>query len=196
MTREIPKYCEKAYALLYIKHKDSKFKQDSLSWLVSIPMRKKIFSILLKSGWIKKVSKQEYKCQTPEVVFRGIFNEKVPQLLKEAKKPYSYTGMNAVEIYSDFTYIQRSWEHSPYFIKVLKKDLNYWKKYLTVPYYIKNGTTIGEFIILMPVNELDYNIYEEYPVDKLNKVKEYCKNNEMFELPLKYINNKFNENAG
>ncbi len=47
---------------------------------------------------------------------------KVPKLLSEATRKYAYTRASAVEVWTDFSYMQRSWEHSPYFVKVLKED--------------------------------------------------------------------------
>jgi len=55
MTNEIPQFALRAYALFYLKHGTREaFKQSDLDWIVSSSMKKKIFSSLLKAGWLKK----------------------------------------------------------------------------------------------------------------------------------------------
>ena len=196
MTKEIPKYALRAYALLYTKYRtDEEFTQDSLNWIVSSSMRKKIFSVLLSSGWIEKRSKRRYVCINPEKVLNSLFLFKVPDILKKSEKKYCYTKMSAVEIWTDFSYMQRSWEHSPYFIKIKESDFEYWKEFLSkqgIPYLIKEGTFIGEFIILKPQKKLDCSVYNDFPVDKLEDTVDFCKNNSLFEYALAYLKQKFN----
>jgi len=196
MTKEIPKYALRAYALLYTKYgTDEEFTQDSLNWIVSSSMRKKIFSVLLNSGWIEKKSKRKYVCINPENILTSLFLFKVPDILKKSEKEYCYTGMSAAEIWTDFSYMQRSWEHSPYFIKIKESDLDYWKDLLSehgIPYLTEQGTFIGEFIILKPQKKLDYSIHNDFPVDKLDDVVDFCKKNSLFEYALAYLKEKFN----
>lgn len=196
MTKEIPKYALRAYGLLYTKYETrEEFSQDSLNWVVSSSMRKKIFSILLNSGWITKKSKRKYICIDPKTIFASLFSFKIPNILKKSEKEYSYTKMSAVEIWTDFSYIQRSWEHSPYFIKIKESDLDYWKDFLSkegIPFFINNGTFIGEFIILEPQKKLQYSIYNDFPVDDLDSVVKFCQDNSLFEYPLAYLRQKFN----
>ena len=62
--------------------------------------------------------------------------------MKQAEKPYAFTGLSAIEIWSDYSYVQRGIEKSPYFIKVLKKDIAYWKRFFNsnnIPNYIKKA---------------------------------------------------------
>ena len=43
------------------------------------------------------------------------------------------------------------------YIKVLKKDLKYWKDFFNksnIPNYVNQGSTIGEYVILIPVEKL------------------------------------------
>ncbi|HLD38255.1 MAG TPA: hypothetical protein VJA20_02345, partial [Candidatus Nanoarchaeia archaeon] len=130
MYNEIPKYGLRAYALFFSKHGLSEeFSQSDLDWIVGESMKKKIFSLLLNNGWIKKASTGSYKCINPEMILKGLLEFKVPQIIKESKKPYAFTGLSAIEIWSDYSYIQRGREKSPYYIKVLRKDLKYWKSF-------------------------------------------------------------------
>jgi len=196
MTKEIPKYALRAYGLLYTKHStEEEFTQDSLNWIVSSSMRKKIFSILLKSGWITKRSKRRYVCIGAEKIFNALFKFRVPDILKKSEKEHCYSKMSAVEILTDYSYIQRSWEHSPYFIKIKEKDLDYWKDFLSkqgIPFFIKEGSFIGEFIILEPKKKLNFFIHKDFPTDNLSDVVKFCQHNSLFEYPLAYLKEKFN----
>ena len=120
MISEVPQFVLRAYALFFTKHGSiESFKQSELDWIVGASMKKKIFSLLLKSGWIKKESRDEYRCIDPNKVFKGLLEFKVPEILKQTEKPYAFTNLSAVEIWSDYSYVQRGLEKSPYFIKVL-----------------------------------------------------------------------------
>ena len=66
MTNEIPQYGLRAYALFFIRHGlKGQFGQSELDWIVRQSMKKKIFSLLLRSGWIKKASRDRYVCVSP-----------------------------------------------------------------------------------------------------------------------------------
>ena len=195
MTKEIPRYALRAYGLLYTKYGiEEEFSQDDLNWIVSSSMRKKIFSVLLNSGWIIKISKRSYSCTDPKIIFKTLFLFKVPGVLKSSKREYCYTKMSAVEIWTDFSYIQRSWEHSPYFIKIKEEDLDYWKEFLSkwgIHYFVKEGSFIGEFIILEPKKKLSCSIHNGFPVENLDITVKFCQNNTLFEYPLAYLKQKF-----
>lgn len=196
MTREIPRYALRAYGLLYAKYNiKGEFSQDSLNWIVSLSMRKKIFAVLLNSGWIIKKSRRIYTCVDPKIIFNSLFLFKVENALKKSEREYYYSKMSAVEIWSDFSYIQRSWEHSPYFIKIKENDLDYWAEFLSkegIPFFIKEGSFIGEFVILDPEKKLKYCMHNGFPVEKLNDVVKFCQNNSLFEYALAYLTQKFN----
>ena len=95
------------------------FSQSELNWIVGKSMRKKIFSLLLRSGWLKKVSRTTYRCTSPDIVVRGLLEFKIPEIIKQSEKNYAFTNLSAIEIWSDYSYVQRSKAKSPYFIKVL-----------------------------------------------------------------------------
>ncbi|MBI2151209.1 hypothetical protein HYU21_00595 [Candidatus Woesearchaeota archaeon] len=195
MTIEIPQYGLKAYALLLTKHgTKEKFKQSELDWIVSSSMKKKIFALLLRCGWIQKSSREMYTCTNPVGVIRGLLDFRVPELVKKARQDYAFTGLSAVEIWSDFSYVQRSREKSPYFIKVLRKDLKYWKTFLNqneIPNYIKSGGTIGEYVILIPVAKLSFEEKDGFKVDSLNETKIKAKDNDVYAYASDYIEQKY-----
>lgn len=195
MTSEIPQYGLRAYSLFYSKHGSREaFKQSELDWIVSESMKKKIFSLLLKSGWIKKESRTTYKCIEPEKAIKDLLEFKVPEIIKKAKKPYAFTNLSAVEIWSDYSYVQRGMERSPYFIKVLKKDLGYWKEFWNknnIPNYIKEGSTIGEYVILMPVDKIKAVEKQGLRVEPLKQTLRIAKENEMYSYAYNYMRRKY-----
>ena len=195
MISEIPQYCLRAYALFFWKHGSREpFKQAELDWIVGRSMKKKIFSLLLKAGWITKMSRDSYRCLEPEKVVRGLMEFKVPEIIKEAKKPYAFTNLSAIEIWSDYSYVQRGIEKSPYFIKVLKKDLKYWKEFFNknnIPNYVNEGSTIGEYVILVPVCRIDAVDKQGLKVEPLKRVLTIAKDNEMYSYAYNYMRNKY-----
>lgn len=195
MTSEIPAYGLRAYALLFTKYGTKEaFQQKALDWFVGLSMRKKIFSVLLRSGWIKKHSHNTYTCISPEESIKNLLEFKVPEIILSAKKEYAFTGLSAIEIWSDYSYIQRSREKSPYFIKINKKDLKYWKEFFNtkgIPNYVKSGSTIGEYIILIPVTKVKPTIKEQFKVDSLKETLKEAKKNEMFNYAYNYMRKKY-----
>lgn len=191
----IPEYALKAYALFYSKHGSREpFKQTELEWIVGQSMKKKIFSILVNSGWLVKVSREKYKCTSPNIVMVHLLDFKVPDAMKQAEKPYAFTSLSAIEIWSDYSYVQRGREKSPYFIKILKKDMSYWKKFFSdhsVPHYINKGTTIGEYVILMPVDSVQSTEKDGIKVEPLKEALRAAKSNKMFAYPYKYMRKKY-----
>ena len=195
MISEVPQYCLRAYALFFSKHGSREpFKQSELDWIVSQSMKKKIFSILLNSGWIAKESRVSYRCAEPERVITGLVEFKVPELIKESKKPYAFTNLSAIEIWSDYSYVQRGIEKSPYFIKVLRKDLKYWKEFFNrknIPNYANEGSTIGEYVILIPVNKIAAVEKDGLKVEPLRITFKIAKENEMYLYAYNYMRNKY-----
>ena len=195
MSTEIPQYCLRAYALFFSKHASREpFKQSELDWIVSQSMKKKIFSILLKAGWIEKEARNSYKCLEPEKIVKGLLEFKVPKVIKEATKPYAFANLSAVEIWSDYSYVQRGIEKSPYFIKVLKKDLKYWKEFFNrrnIPNYVNEGSTIGEYIILIPVHSINAVDKDGLKVEPLRQVLKTAKDNEMHQYAYNYMRDKY-----
>ena len=195
MAMEIPPYGLKAYALFFAKHgiKEA-FTQSDLDWIVGQSMKKKIFALLLIAGWIKKHSKNTYFCIKPEIIINGLLDFRVPEIIKRADRDYSFTNLSAIEIWSDYSYVQRGIEKSPYFIKVLKKDLEYWKGFFNkqgIPNYLDEGSTIGEYVILIPVKKLRFIEKEEYKVDSLPSAMNLAKKNEMYLYAYNYMRRKY-----
>lgn len=192
---EVPSFALRAYALFLSRHGTAEdFSQQDLAWIVSEPMRKKIFSVLLRAGWIGKTGRATYRCVEPRTVFRNMLQFRVPEVVKKAKRPYAFTGMSAIEIWSDYSYIQRSLEKSPYFVKVLGKDLGYWKKFFNkngIPNYVTNGMTIGEYIILVPVKRLSFVEKGGVKTEPLRETARQALQNEMYGYAYGYMRQKY-----
>jgi hypothetical protein len=199
MTTEIPSYAMRAYALFYTKYGSrEKFTQSALDWIAGTSMKKKIFSVLVKAGWIKKATRSTYQCVEPATAIKSLLDFKVPHTIKQATKPYAFTGMSAIEIWSDFSYMQRGWEHSPYFIKILKKDISYWKDFFnkkSIPNYIEKGSTVGEFVILSPVKNLTAEMKDGFQVETLKTTMNLAKENDLFTYAYNYMKKKYGSNA-
>lgn len=192
---EIPPYGLRAYALFYAKHGfNEEFGQKELDWIVGGSMKKKIFALLLNAGWITKKQRSTYVCISPEKIFRQMLTYKVAQIIKKAEKNYCFTGLSAIEIWSDYSYVQRSWEKSPYFIKVLKKDLKYWQNFFNsykIPNYLNSGSSIGEYVILIPVSDLKFREKESLKVEGLHETMQMAKNNNIYLYAYNYMKEKY-----
>ena len=192
---EIPPYLFKAYALFFVKYGlKQEFSQRELDWIVGESMKKKIFALLLKAGWIAKKQRATYVCLNPESILRGVLEFKVPSIIKSSKKDYCFTGLSAIEIWSDYSYVQRSWEKSPYFIKILKKDLKYWKNFFNqnrISNYVNSGKSIGEFIILIPSEKLDFEERNFLKVEKLDKTMKIAEDNKVYLYAYRYMKKKY-----
>ena len=195
MTIEIPQYGLRAYALLFSKHGTNEpFKQSALDWIVSQSMKKKIFALLLKCGWIQKKTAATYICTNPSDAVQGLLDFRVPDIIKQARKTYAFTQLTAIEIWSDFSYVQRGREKSPYFIKILQKDLRYWKQFFNkheIPNYVGSGTTVGEYVILIPVKKILSEIKNHVSVDPLPDTLKYAKANDIFAYAAEYMERKY-----
>lgn len=196
MSEPIPTFAQQAYAILYNRFGEEPFESKYLDWFLSKGMVKKTLYFLEKKHWIHRIQKGSYICINPESVFRSMVQFKMPKLLEEAGRKYSYTSVSAVEVWTDYSYIQRSWEHSPYFIKVLKEDVKFWihhfRNHKITVFIGKAQSAIGEFVVLFPENQLGDEVHNGMPVEKLSEVVRFCERNiETFEYPLAYLKNKF-----
>src|SRR5439155_7624424 len=105
---------------------------------------------------------------------------------------YAYAEASAVEVWTDYSYIQRSWEHSPYFVRVLRSDLDRWVSYFRI-HKVKVFTSrpelaMGEFVILKPAGEFAIVTHNGLSVDPLKLAVSYSeKHIHTFEYPLAYL---------
>ncbi len=196
MAEAVPAYAQEAYAILRNRFASDSFPADYLSWFVSRSMVKKTLHTLERAGWIRRVEKGSYACKNADDIFKSMIEFKVPRLLSEAGMRYAYTEASAVEVWTDYSYIQRSWEHSPYFVKVLRSDLgrwvNYFRKHKVKVFTSKPELSIGEFVILKPDTGFANVTHNGLPVAPLELAVAYSeKHIHTFEYPLAYLKAKF-----
>lgn len=194
MTIELPKYGLKAYALLFSHYGvQEQFRQSVLDWIVSESMKKKIFSLLLRRGWIVKHPAGTYSCKNPAEAMQELMDFRVPEIIKKAQRKYAFTRLSAVEIWSDFSYVQRGNEKSPYFIKILRKDMKYWKDFFNreeIPNYVGQGGTMGEYVIFIPAGSFSFEEKDGFKVDSFKETINYAKANDAYAYAVEYMKHK------
>ena len=196
MSESVPSYAQEAYAILRSRFAGDSFPADYLSWFVSRSMVKKTLHMLEHAGWIRRVDRGSYVCNNADEIFRSMVEFKVPKLLSEAGMRYAYTAASAVEVWTDYSYIQRSWEHSPYFVRVLSSDLSKWisyfRKHKVKVFTHKPELAMGEFVVLKPERGFANATHNGLPVDPLESTVSYSEEHiHAFEYPLAYLQAKF-----
>ena len=199
MSVEIPAFGLRAYALFFTKYGTSQpFRQSEFYWIVGPIMKKKIFSLLVRAGWIRKKTMDTYVCVKPDEIVSGLLAFKVPEIMKKAEKDYAFTQLSAIEIWSDYSYVQRGIEKSPYYMNVAKKDLQYWKNFFNqngVSNYVKEGSTIGEYVILIPVEKLKWVEKNGLKVEALKEAMKQAQSNEIYTYAFNYMRKKYGSPA-
>lgn len=195
MSQPVPPHAQQAYAILRARFKDEPFASDYLARYITRSMVKKNLHVLETAGWIQRVERGTYVCTPPDQVFESMIEFRVPELLQQAGMPYAYAQASAVEVWSDQTYIQRSWEHSPYHINIRSEDTEQWtahfRSHRITAYTDDPKPALGEFVILHPKDPLRIEEKDGIPVEPLKTVAQYCKENlDAFEYPLAYMQAK------
>ncbi len=198
MVNEITKTEFQAYSYFWLKFGEKPFEVSSLRWFFSKPMVKKILFKLSNAGWLQRIGRGSYRCVRPEQAVASIFESRAEKVLEKAGMPYCFFGASAVEVWSDYVYMQRSWEHSPFFVRVRKKDLGKWKEFLKkegINFFTgKPESALGEFVVLEPVKDFKCVEQNGKPVIPLRDTIKFAeKNIYSFEYPLAYIGRKFNQ---
>jgi len=195
----IPKYIQQVYAVLWNKFGENEFSTKELIFLdlfMSKNMKKKVLFLLNKNGWIKRKTRSKYVCVNPKIVFETFFKPVVIELLRSAKTKWCFSRLNALEIYSNFSVEHRSWMSSPFYIKVLKRDLKKWinlfKKHDITVFINEGKPEFGEYVILIPKNDFVVKIMDNYPVEPLEDVVKFAEQRSFeFEYELNYLEKKY-----
>ncbi len=201
MTRAPTKLEFSLYCLLYLKFGSREFVLDSIRWYFSRQMLKKLAFRLRGIGWLKSGPKRgTYACEAPENAVKKFFEPRVEKALNESGFSHCYTGASAAEIWSDQAYMQRSWEHSPFFIKVFRKDLGKWRTFFAkrgINYFEKEpANAVGEFVVMKPTTSMMVDGHNGFPVEPLNETIKFCESNkDAFEYVLAYFQNKYGKNT-
>src|SRR5437879_11944037 len=115
MSESVPTYAQEAYAVLRSRFGGDSFPADYMSWFVSKSMVKKTLHTLEHAGWIRRVERGSYVCKNADEIFRSRVEFRVTMLLSEAGMRYAYAAARAAEVWTEYSYIRRRWQHSPYF---------------------------------------------------------------------------------
>ena len=180
------------YALAYAKFGVQPFSLDSLKWHFSRPMVKKIAFVLVGSGWMKRLRKGSYRCIGPQEAVKGMFVPRVEAALQRAGMPFAFDKATAAELWSDESYMQRSWECRPFFIRILRKDETGWNTFLRkqrISFFRESPENIvGEFIVMQSVKNLDIAVHNGKPVISLDETIAFCEAHKAaFDYVLAYI---------
>lgn len=196
MTVALTKQEFSLYSLLFLRFSNKQFGLDSVRWYFSRQMLKKLVFNLIESGWLKAVGWGIYSCVIPSEAVADLFKPKVENALSESGLSYCFSGASAAEIWGDETYIQRSWEYSPFFIKVFNKDLMGWERFLDskkLMYFTGTAANVvGEFVVFVPVDSMKIDSHNGKPVEPLQETIRFCEaNKDSFEYVLAYLSDKY-----
>ncbi len=196
MARALTKLEFSLYSLLHLKFGCRELELDSVRWYFSRPMLKKLVFKLAEAGWLKSKGRGVYVCENPQAAVAGFFEPAVENALKESGLSYCFTGASAAEIWSDQTYMQRSWEYSPFFIKVSSRDLRKWRMFFAkreINYFEKGpANVLGEFVVLKAVKSMVVDEHNGLPVEPLDETARFCESNkDAFEYVLAYFQNRY-----
>ncbi len=196
MTETLTKQEFSLYSLLYLKFGNKPFDLDSMRWYFSKQMLKKLVFNVVEAGWLKSVGRGIYTCIVPKEAVTGLFKPKVEKTLPESGLSYCFTRATAAEAWSNETYIQRSWEYNPFFVKVLMRELKKWKQFLDskeIKFFVKKpSNAIGEFVVLIPAASMKVDFHNSRPVEPLQETIKFCETNkDSFEYVLAYLSNKY-----
>jgi hypothetical protein len=187
------------YSLLFLKFGSAPFGLDSVKWYFSPQMLKKLFHNLTRAGWLSNFSRGKYVCSSPVDAVKSFFEPTVEGALSDARKlslEFAFFGASAVDVWSDGTYKQDSWEKKPFFVLVLRKDLKGWNKFFSskqIQFFSEPKQNIlGEFVVLKAVDSFKSVFHDGVPVISLQETVSFCeKNKALFEYPLAYFANKY-----
>ena len=79
---------------------------------------------------------------------------------------------------------------------MLAKDIPYWKSFFNkegIPHYEHSGTTIGEYVILIPAETITNEEKEGFKVDSLPETLSYARSNEVFDYATHYIERNYGD---
>jgi hypothetical protein len=187
------------YAILLNKFGERKFSTKELKFLdlfMSKNMKKKFIFELTEKSWLIREGRGNYRCISPKVVFESFFKPKIMNLLKSTKLRWCFYGLNALEVYTNFSVDHRSWMSSPFYIKVLEKDLKAWltlfKKNDINVHLNESKAEFGEYAVLTPLDDFRCKIISNYPVESLENVSNFARQRKFeFAYEIDYLDEKY-----
>lgn len=150
------------------------------------PDPRKVLHDMAKKGLLERTGWGKYKVNSPEeYLARRINVSQAYDMLNQADTKYALTGPDAVFFWTRGGYqVDRFFGFYPIHLKVRKSDLKKWKKFLSSAkqkFHVKGQpireTLFGLFYVLYPQADFRTEKVDEFHVDPLKDVVEFCQRN-------------------
>lgn len=193
----------KLYGWMYEAFGGGEFTIDDFRAVFPSPQPGKVMHDLIRLDYVNRIKRGKYRVMAPDKFVERIVGENLKQedILKNAIKEYAYCDNDAVTIWTDgYYWTDFTAGFKPIHIKVLEKDLNWWKNF-----FRKNDaefstagehkTLFGLSYILHPEKRFRIEKKDGIPVIPLKEAIEFCKKNELTYRPaLEYLDEKYKLN--
>lgn len=193
----------KLYGWLFEAFGSREFTISEFRAVFPSPQHAKIIFDLIRSDYIRRISRGKYKVTPPEKFVHQIVlsNLEKENILTDAKRKYAYCENDAVGIWTQGYYLTGFTKgFKPIHMRILKKDLKYWLSFfkrMDCEYALENErkTMFGITYILHPEKELKITKKDGVFVIPLKEVIEFCRANELSYRPaLEYLDETYNLN--
>lgn len=193
----------KMYGWIYAAFGDKQFSINEFKAVFPSPQHAKVIFDLIQSKYIRRVSRGRYTVTPPRELVHQIILDSIQKehIMTEAQKKYVFCANDAVAIWTDgyyWTGFTRGYK--PIHIKVLRKDLVYWKhffKTMGAEFALEDEdrTLFGITYILHTARDFEIELKDEIQVVPLNEVIEFCQANELtFRPALEYLDDRYDLN--
>jgi len=182
------------------------FTLEEFSSVFASPDPNKVLHDMTKKGLLERTGWGKYKVNSPkEYLARRVNVSQAYDMLNQADMQYALTGPDAVFFWTRGGYqVDRFFGFYPVHLKVRKSDLKKWKRFFSSAkqrFHVKDQpireTLFGLFYVLYPQADFRTEKVDEFHVDPLKDVVEFCQRNiysyepalemidEMYDLGLK-----------
>lgn len=150
------------------------------------PDPRKILHDMSQKGLLERTGWGKYKVNSSEEYLAGRVNvSQAYDMLKQVDLKYALTGPDAVFFWTRGGYqVDRFFGFYPIHLKVRKRDLKKWKRFLSSVkkrFHVKGQqirqTLFGLFYVLYPEVDFGTEKVDEFHVDSLKDVVEFCQRN-------------------
>ena len=188
------------YAWIRHSFEGEAFTIDGFRSVFPTPQAPKVIHDLLQGGYLHRVSRGVYKAVEPgqlmgSVVGRG---EGVRKVMASAQRKYAYCESTAVAVWtSGYYWTGFTKGFKPLHIKVLRKDLAYWRRFFD-EHGVRNTlagesrTLFGFVYVLHPAGGLESVDKDGEQVVPLEEAVQFCLKREMAYQPaLEYLDQAY-----
>ncbi len=188
------------YGWLYNSFNNNTFSIDDFRMNFPSSQPAKAVHDLIKLGFMKSIKRGKYKVVRPEEFINRIVRENLEKddILVHAERRYVFSDSTAVNIWSDgYYWTDFTKGFKPIHIKVLKKDLGYWKDFFKtndVEYVFddEHKTLFGLTYVVHPVDKFETELKNNIHVVPLEETIRFCKQNQFVYGPvLEYLDKKY-----